>query len=112
MSKENTLQELKKGVEILEKNIDGFGYGSCERIVLSVLKHKEVQDAFVKLVSEGYDFYNYDCRDIGFIPGKTFLVTLYFRCRPPRICIVHPRLEIHYDLPEDKVLEIREAYTH
>jgi hypothetical protein len=73
MSKENTLQELKKGVEILEKNIDGFGYGSCERIVLSVLKHKEVQDAFVKLVSEGYDFYNYDCRDIGFIPGKTFL---------------------------------------
>jgi len=110
MSYENTLQELKKGVENLEKNIDRFPSDSCERIVLGVLKHKDVQDAFLKLLSEGYDFFNYECRDIGFIPGKTFVVTFYFRCRPPRICIVHPRLEILYDLPEDKVLEIRETF--
>jgi hypothetical protein len=111
MSSENTLQELKKGVENLEKNVDKFPSDSCERTVLLVLKHKEVQDAFLKLLSEGYDFFNYECRDIGFDPGKIFMVTLYFRCRPPRICIVHPRLEIHYDRPKDKVLEIREAFT-
>ena len=75
-----------------------------------MLKHKEVQDAFLKLLSEGYDFFNYECSDIGFIPGKTFVITFYFRRRSTRICIVHPRLEILHGLPEDKVLEIREAF--
>jgi hypothetical protein len=111
MSKEYTLEELTKEVENLEKNIDRIPSDSCERTVLLVFKHKEVRDAFLKLLLQGYDFFNYECRDIGFDPGKIFKVTLYFRCRPPKICIVHPRLEIHYDRPNDKILEIREAFT-
>jgi hypothetical protein len=111
MSKENTLQELKKGVETLEKNIDKFPSDSCERTVLRVLKDTKVQEAFVKLVYEGYDFTNYECRDIGIDPGKTFMVTFYFICRPPRICIVHPRLEVIYDRSKDEVLEVRTVFV-
>jgi hypothetical protein len=110
MSKE-IQHELTKAVENLEKNIERFPLDSCEKTVLGVLKHKEVLDAIHKLLDEGYDFFNYECRDIGFIPGQIFMVTLFFRCRPPRICIVHPRLEIIYDRPEDKVLNIKEAFT-
>lgn len=104
-------QELTKGVEILEKNIETFPPDSCERIVLGVLKHKEVIDAILKLLFEGYGFSNFECRDIGINPGQTFMVTIFFICRPPKICIVHPRLEIIYDRPGDKVQSIRVAYT-
>lgn len=104
-------QELTKGVEILEKNIGTFPADSCERIVLGVVRHKEVIDAILKLLYEGYGFSNFECRDIGFDPGKIFMVTIFFRCRPPKICIVHPRLEIIYDRPQDKIQSIRVAYT-
>jgi hypothetical protein len=104
-------QELTKGVEILEKNIETFPPDSCERTVLGVVKHKEVIDAILKLLLEGYGFSNFECRDIGINPGQIFMVTIFFTCRPPKICIVHPRLEIIYDRPGDKVQSIRVAYT-
>ena len=104
-------QELKLAVQNLEKNIEKFPSDSCEKTVLGVLKHTEVQDAVRKLLDEEYDFYNYECRDIGFIPGQIFMVTLFFRCRPPKMCFVAPLLEIVYDRPEDKVLYIKESFT-
>lgn len=59
MSKEYTLEELTKEVENLEKNIDRIPSDSCERTVLLVFKHKEVRDAFLKPLLQGYDFFNY-----------------------------------------------------
>jgi hypothetical protein len=112
MSKENTSQELKKGIQTLENNIGYFPSDSCERTVLRVLRDTKVQEAFVELINDGYDFFNYECRPIGFNPNKKVtMVTFYFICRPPRICIVHPRLEVIYDHSEDKVLEVRTVFT-
>jgi len=54
MSKEYTLQDLTKEVENLEKNIDRIPSDSCERTVLLVFKHKEVQAEILDLTLEKF----------------------------------------------------------
>jgi hypothetical protein len=95
MSKDGIYQELKNGIEDLQKNIDKFPPESCESIAFEVLKDSELQDAIVNLISQGYDFDRVSCEPFGSDQTK---VTFGFRCRPPRICIVHPALRVTYDL--------------
>jgi hypothetical protein len=101
MTKENIYQELKNGMEDLEKNINKFTPDSCERITLEVLKDSKVQEAFVKLIYQEYDFYQIMCKPFGIDQTK---VTFMFRCRPPRICIIHPYFVVTYDLSLKKVV--------
>ena len=100
MSNENIKQELKKGIEDLQKNIDKFTPGSCERITGEVLKDIKVQDAFINLIYQGYDFDQTRCKG----EHDQIKVTFMFRCRPPRICIIHPYFAVTYDLSLKKIV--------
>jgi hypothetical protein len=96
---ENIYQELKNGIENLEKNIDKFAPGSCEITTLKVLKDTRVQEAFVKLIIQGYDFDQPSCKG----EHDQIKVTFMFRCRSPRICIIHPYFVVTYDLSLHKL---------
>jgi hypothetical protein len=97
---ENIYQELKNGIENLEKNIGKFAPGSCEITTLKVLKDTRVQEAFVKLIIQGYDFDQPSCKG----EHDQIKVTFMFRCRSPRICIIHPYFVVTYDLSLHKVV--------
>ena len=100
MTNENIYQELKNGIENLEKNIDKFPPESCERTTSEVLKDNKVQEAFVNLIYQGYDFDQTSCKG----EHDQIKVTFIFRCRPPRICIIHPYFVVTYDLSLHKVV--------
>jgi len=100
MSREKVYQELERGLEDLEKNIDKYTSESCERLTLEVLKEGEVSKAFVNLILQGYDFEQTSCK--GEIDQVK--VTFMFRCRPPRICFLHPYFVITYDISLHKVV--------
>jgi hypothetical protein len=107
MTNENVYQELKNGMADLEKNIDKFDEGSCERTALEVLKDTKVQEAFVELILQEYNFYKIMCKPFGIDQTK---ITFYFRCRPPRICFIHPAIEVTYDPSLKKVVGIRKIF--
>jgi len=53
---ETTYNELKRGIEDLQKNVDVVAPNFCIKIALEVLKDKKVQDAFIELINNGYLF--------------------------------------------------------
>jgi hypothetical protein len=75
-----------------------------------VLKETKVQDAFVKILSEtgDYDFEQISCKQV---PSSRTEVTFIFRCRPPKICFIHPSFTVTYDHYLHKVVgEIRYVF--
>jgi hypothetical protein len=101
MSKNSAVEGLKIGIEDLRKNIDKYHPCSCQRIAFEVLKEPKVQDAFVDVLSQGYDFDSISCEPFGRDQTK---VTFRFRCRPPKICIVNLCFEVNYDLSLKKIV--------
>jgi hypothetical protein len=99
MSDNSIYQELKKGMDDLQKNIDKYPKGSCEITALEVLKDQAVQDAFVDLIRQGYDFKQVSCKG----EHDQIKVTFTFSCRPPRICIVNQCIDVLYDPVSHKV---------
>lgn len=94
MSKVSISQELKNAIKDVEKNIDKYTSGPCERIAFEVLKDSELQDAFVKVIIEGYDFNQVICEPFGLDQTR---VRFRFRCGPGKICIQTPALRVTYD---------------
>ena len=101
MINESIYNELRLGIQSLEKNIKKFPTGSCEIIALEVLKDTRVQAAFVDLISQEYDFDRVSCKAFGLDQTK---VTFGFRCRPPKICFLHPNFTVTYDLSSHQVV--------
>ena len=94
MSNQTIYQELKNGIEDLQKNIDKFAPTACEKVAIEVLKDTKVQDAFVELISQDYVFHQLSCERFGIDQTR---VVFMFACKPPKICFIHPGFAVIYD---------------
>jgi len=106
---ETTYNELKRGIEDLQKNVDVVAPNFCIKIALEVLKDKRVQDAFIELINNGYLFEGVSCEPFGL--DETY-VYFQFGCKPPRICFIVPLLRVTYDLSLHKVVKIEHLSVH
>jgi hypothetical protein len=104
---ESVYQELKNGMENLQKNIDKTAANSCARIAIEVLKDTKVQDAIIELLNQDYIFDQLSCERFGIDQTK---VTFMFKCRPPKICFIHPGIIVTYDHSLHQVVDIQRLF--
>lgn len=107
MTKEDVYQELKKGIDSCQKNIDRVIMNSCARVAFEVIKDKKVQDAFIELLSQEYIFDRLSCERFGIDQTK---VTFMFKCIPPRICFINPGIVVTYDHSLHQVVNIEHIF--
>lgn len=100
-------QEIKSGIDGLQKNIEKTPPNSCARIAIEVLKDRKVQDAIVELLNQEYIFDQLSCERFGIDSTK---VTFMFKCRPPRICFIHPGIIVTYDHSLRQVVNIEQLF--
>ena len=97
MEKENSRTTLDNGIKELQNHLEKNQLqpsSSCLGIAVKVLVDTRVQKEFVTLLEQEYLFDNLRCERFGIDLTK---IVFMFRCKPPKICFVHPGIEVTYD---------------
>jgi len=110
MEKENVHTSLENGIKELQRHLEKNQLqpsSSCLTIAVKVLLDTRVQNEFIKLLEQDYLFDNLRCEPFGIDQTK---IVFMFRCKPPKICFVHPGIEVTYDPSLNQVTNVVIVY--
>ncbi|MGD9533397.1 MAG: hypothetical protein AB7V56_06480 [Candidatus Nitrosocosmicus sp.] len=101
---------MNQGIKELQKHLEKnhlLPSKGCLTVAVKVLLDTNVQDEFVALLEQEYLFDDLRCERFGIDQSK---IVFMFKCKPPKLCFVHPGIEVTYDHSLNQITNIVIVY--